>query len=431
MPTLSQISQDIQTLFTEQALRLGRETPLIQRQRCFTAPILAQTLVFGWLQNPDATLAELTCLAAALGQDVTPQALNKRFNPACAQFLLALLTLCCRRSVHSPVSADLWRDFSAVFLLDSSVVMLPKQLHALWPGCGGTRGPNAGLKLHTRLDLKSGPLTLALSNAKTHDTSSPLAAEPLVPGSLRIADLGYFKLSQLHTDNQQGVYWLSRLKVGSLWFDAAGQRVDLLTHLAQASEATLELKGFLGRQRIPARLFAYRVSPEQEQSRHAAVIHRARRDGRRPASRKRLALSGWTLLVTNAPNVSLEASYELYRVRWQIELLFKRWKQQGGLARWRSQNPWRILCEVYAKLIGLLLLQWMGVGAGGMDLQRSRVKIEREIRKYALGLALALSKVSAMARLLRHLPLNLGKAVRTETRRRHPATFQSLQVLLP
>lgn len=428
MQTVTQISNDLQALFSEHADSLGREVHLIQRQRVFTAHILAQTLVFGWLQNPNATLAELACMASALGADVTQQALNRRFNPTCAQFLLTLLTTFCRRSVESPVAADPWRGFSAVFVLDSSVVMLPKELQAIWKGCGGSLGANAGLKLNTRLDLKSGQLSLALSDAKTHDACSPLAAEPLEPDSLRIADLGYFKLPQLHAYHQQGVSWLSRLKVGTLWSDEAGQTVDLLELLAKTSESTLERPGLLGKRRIPARLFAYRVSPEQERRRHAGVVHRAQRKVR-PPSRERLALSGWTLLVTNAPSLSATAAYELYRARWQIELLFKRWKQQGRLASWRSENPWRILCEVYAKLIGLVLLQWVCVGAGWTDGRRSLVKMEREIRKYALWLVLTLSDAKPVAPVLTRLRRSLGKAIRTESRRKHPATFQALQVL--
>ena len=202
MPTIPQLSTDLQALFTDHAEALGRETHLIQRHRVFTAPILAQALVFGWLQNPDAPLAELACAAAALGADVTPQALNKRFTPTCAQFLLALLTTLCRRSVQSPVPPEVWQRFQAVFVLDSSVVMLPRELQALWPGCGGSRGRNAGLKLHTRLDLKSGQFALALSPAKTHDARSALATEPLAPGTLRVTDLGYFKLAQFQAIHQ-------------------------------------------------------------------------------------------------------------------------------------------------------------------------------------------------------------------------------------
>ena len=42
----------------------------------------------------------------------------------------------------------------------------------------------------------------------------------------------------------------------------------------------------------------------------------------------------------------------LLRVRWQIELLFKLFKSHTQVDTWQSQKPWRILCEVYAKIGG-------------------------------------------------------------------------------
>jgi hypothetical protein len=42
-----------------------------------------------------------------------------------------------------------------------------------------------------------------------------------------------------------------------------------------------------------------------------------------------------------------------------MELLYKLWKQYGRIDEWRTANPWRILCELYAKLIGLLLQHWL------------------------------------------------------------------------
>jgi IS4 transposase len=41
----------------------------------------------------------------------------------------------------------------------------------------------------------------------------------------------------------------------------------------------------------------------------------------------------------------------LYRVRWQIELLFKLWKSQGRLDKSLGHRGERVLCEVLAKLL--------------------------------------------------------------------------------
>jgi hypothetical protein len=49
----------------------------------------------------------------------------------------------------------------------------------------------------------------------------------------------------------------------------------------------------------------------------------------------------------------------LLRERWQMEMLSKLWKQYGRIDEWRTANPWRVLCELYAKLIGLLLQHWL------------------------------------------------------------------------
>ena len=50
-----------------------------------------QTLVFGWLSNPNATIEELTQTAATLGITITPQGLDKRFTEKAANFIKQVL----------------------------------------------------------------------------------------------------------------------------------------------------------------------------------------------------------------------------------------------------------------------------------------------------------------------------------------------------
>jgi IS4 transposase len=70
-------------------------------------------------------------------------------------------------------------------------------------------------------------------------------------------------------------------------------------------------------------------------------------------SAARLRLADWTILLTNVPPElpSVEEALVLARCRWQIELLWKLWKQHGKIDTWCSEKPYRILTEIYAKLL--------------------------------------------------------------------------------
>jgi IS4 transposase len=54
-------------------------------------------------------------------------------------------------------------------------------------------------------------------------------------------------------------------------------------------------------------------------------------------------------VLTNTPleKLSFAQGLALLRARWQIELLFKLWKEHGFVDKWKTTHPWRILCEVY------------------------------------------------------------------------------------
>src|SRR5205823_5234556 len=70
-------------------------------------------------------------------------------------------------------------------------------------------------------------------------------------------------------------------------------------------------------------------------------------------SAARLRLADWTIVLTHVPQaqLSVQEALVLLRVRWQIELLWKLWKQHGKLETWRSYKPERILTEFSAKLL--------------------------------------------------------------------------------
>lgn len=89
MEIVSQVATTMQTVLTTIANQVAQPTGLIKRQRKLTGASFAQTLVFGWLSNPEATLEDLAQTSAAVGTGVSAEALFQRFTPDAAAFLFA------------------------------------------------------------------------------------------------------------------------------------------------------------------------------------------------------------------------------------------------------------------------------------------------------------------------------------------------------
>ena len=413
MSTIPQVAQALSVLLNSTADAAARRANFVQRRSKLTGARFVQSLVFGWLKNPQASLEELTQTTAALGVGITPQALDQRFGPKAAATLEQVLQEAVKTVIASqPVAIPLLERFSSVVLLDSSIVALPEVLAHVWSGTGSRTGQGkAALKIQVRLDLSTGALSGPfLQDGRCHDRTSPFQKDPLPPGSLRLADLGYFSLGALGDLDRRGVFYLSRLQVQTLVFDQLGQVLDLPRVLRARGPGPIDLAVFMGnKHRLPVRLLAAPVEPSVAKERR----RRLKLDARKRCqlvSKKRLTLADWTIFVTNTPLdlLSLEEALVLARARWQIELLFKLWKQHGQIDAWRTRKPWRALCELYAKLLAMLVLHWLMVVTCWTYPDRSLVKGAHTVQGYAMILASAMGGFIRLATAIEQVGRTIG-----------------------
>jgi hypothetical protein len=281
--------------------------------------------------------------------------------------------------------------------------------------------------LHGTLD---GPL---LQPGRAQDRTSPHQTTPLPPEALRLTDLGFFCLAELRQRSAEGSYWLTRLQAGTVVVTADGHRWALLDLLTHRDQTRLDEPVELGvEERLPARLLAVRVPQEVADQRRRRLRADARKKGQ-TVSRERLALCGWTVLVTNVPpdRLTLPEALVLARARWQIELLFKRWKSHNLVDEWRSANPWRILCEVYAKLIGVIVQHWLWLVGGWHYPDHSLAKAALTIQEHIAALTAAFRHGDAarVAAVLEDLAYDLAGGCRLTERRTRPPTYQVLLAL--
>ena len=137
------------------------EALFIKRKREVTGEKFCQTVVFGWLMEPECTAEGLTQIGREFGLTISPQGLDQRFTQEAADYLQAVLSdtitqrIECDKATHGMLE-----QFDHVYIEDSSVVALPEELVTLWRGCGnGSVGKgNSSIKLQVRWELKRGNL---------------------------------------------------------------------------------------------------------------------------------------------------------------------------------------------------------------------------------------------------------------------------------
>ena len=143
-----------------------------------------------------------------------------------------------------------------------------------------------------------------------------------------------------------------------------------------------------------------------------------------------LRLLAWSLYVTNTTptQLSLEQITTFYRVRWQIELIFKLWKSQAKLAEVGDYRPERVLCQLFARLIGLIIFHWIiapwrVTGDRELSMTKAFNSLQRQITRLLDSIALGWQTTPTI--LARTTQAFLKHGLK-DKRRKKPSTFQRL-----
>lgn len=231
-------------------------------------------------------------------------------------------------------------------LVDGSTVSLPASAGSDW-------------RLHARYEPALGRFTdLAITEARTAEA---LCCVAVGPGDVMVQDRGYARVRNFAHARAQGADFLTRIGWCSVrLFDLAGQSFDLLAALPESGVPVVEHPVQIGSARagVLARLVIARKPPEATERQQARLRRKASRKGHKTDPRT-LRTAGFMMLLTSLSGERATAAevVRLYRMRWQIELAFKRLKSLGRFADLRASDPRLARTWLLAHLIAAVLIE--------------------------------------------------------------------------
>ena len=343
---------------------LARKSGFLRRESKLKPVEFVDTLVFSEFDHSQLSLQECcNDLAQQHQKSLSKVALHKRFNDRSLEFLKQIfadqmaskLEIC--QGYH-------WKPFSKVKVGDSYKFSIPAKYAEDYPGFGSFGNTSAMMNLQYSYDLKYGnweslEFTKATENDQGHAKKT---LDCIGQGELHIRDLGFVTMEYQAKVIHEGAFFLNRLH--PQWKPVlcnTGKPIDwkaLYQKMENNTTGHFEAMVTIGKDKhvFNCRLTAV-VVPKQiwaERLRKAEQKHQSM--GKSITDEYRIRCR-FNVFITNAEEKDLKATdiILLYRLRWQIELVFKNWKSLLNIQKVKAVTKQRMECQLIAKFIWILL----------------------------------------------------------------------------
>jgi hypothetical protein len=186
---------------------------------------------------------------------------------------------------------------------------------------------------------------------------------PVIKGEIRLGDAAFLQPDRMaHVLDHGGDFLVRAGWRNARWLDARGRQINIIAVLRQARDrGVIDQPIWIGRKGgapLRVRLVAVKKPPQAA----AAARRKARRNAQREGyqlSKKALIAAEWVIVVTSLKpeEFTTEDILALYRLRWRIELAFKRLKSLVGLKGPPGFNKRSAKPYLLAHLLMILLLE--------------------------------------------------------------------------
>ncbi|QKJ30596.1 IS4 family transposase [Mucilaginibacter mali] len=342
----------------------ARQSGFLQRRSKLKPDEFIDTLMFSGLDHGQLSLQDCcNDLARQHQTALSKVALHKRFNSKSLNFLKLVLAeqLSSRLNIKG---TDDWQPFSRVVIADSCKFSLPAQCKDDYPGFTNFGNVSSIMNIQYAFDIKNGDwenleLTRATENDQSH---SKKTLHRIGRGELHICDLGFVTPSYLRKVVSEQAFFLNRLH--PQWKPlqhGSGKPVDWAAlHQKMNRSGKLQFETMVtigtGEDGFNCRLIAVPV-PEQVWAERIRIAQQRAKSQKVALSDEYKSRCRFSIFITNTPITTLKAAevIQLYRLRWQIELVFKTWKSLLAIHKVRAARTERLECQLVAKFIWIFI----------------------------------------------------------------------------
>ena len=368
---------EIAPFFTSEELNeLAREAKFVQREyggSKIDGEIFLNLIVFHNENLKEQSLEDLSgILKDELGIEISKQGLHKRFNEYAVTFLSIALEKMLQQQLQSPAIKLLDNEFNRVLIKDSVCFQVDESMAEFYAGSGGS-GSTAAIRIQFEYNLLTGTITdISINAFNEQDAKNSLATiEKVEQGDLIIRDLAYMSVAVLKKIISKLALYLCRPNTNVKMYQLKnGKYVEIdfdsiVNYMKKHKISFMEKEIYYGRNdKLKTRLILHLLPAEELAKRLRKARQNAKKKGNGNLSKEYKVRAALNLFITNASKEQIPAEnvWSIYRLRWQIELMFKIWKSICDIEKVKKVNKERLECHVYSKLIFIVLgwkMIWM------------------------------------------------------------------------
>lgn len=293
-------------------------------------------------------------------EKISKQAIDKRFNEKSVVFIQRVVeALLSHQLEFGHLSSFLSEQFRSIRILDSTEFKLSNNLADAFPGYSKSAAACAAIQFE--YDILNKQLhCLSLGCARESDkTFADQQMDNVQRGDLLLRDLGYYSIETYAKVEQRGAFYVSRLKPSIAIFEkkAGGYQPlkwsDILTRIKKSGRQYFDQWVYIGsEQKHAVRLVAWELPAAEQQKRIKKIKAKAGKTNKQADMWAKL-----NVFITNIAGDKIEPSvvYDLYKIRWQIELIFKTWKSVLKIVIAGKMKANRLKCYLYSKFIWIII----------------------------------------------------------------------------